>query len=603
MKTNLLLTIAFFIAPHFISAQPVLDWHKSYNGGSNFTDKIVDIAVDNNCNTIVVGQSDSIGTGIDIVTIKYDLNGNVIWSHRYDGTDHLDDVPTDLTVDQSGNIYVCGRTQSATQGFNYVTIKFTPSGTIASGNWPAIYNNNNSIGNGYDGAKSLAVNSTSGEVYVTGESYNHYSISSHEDVFNIKYDSQGNIQDTVSGVNTTGGDFASQIGIDNVGHLFVSAFSPSGYITTYDYNATLTQTGQWDNIGGAVDFPTEFGIDQSNYKYIGFDEADGFDLVKISTTFTQWQNQFHRTPTSVDHVKSLVTDNSGTSYVAASTQGSTGESDLWLLKVDTNGDTLWTKTWGGANGNNDVPVKILLANNPTSIVVVGNSTTSSNVLSVVLLRFDLSGNLLANYPVSFNTTTTTAVDAVRDNNGNFFIGGFEGGTGSEDFTTLKYKTINYSVSVSSVNEDSLYVTPAAASYQWYKDGVILPGQTHQGINVDTTIYGNGSYFCEITQYCNTYYSDTVQDSTVGINPIHIEGELFNVSVTTENQIEIHFNKAIHNGTLIICDVQGRVVHQIHLNSTTAGEHLILSTNGESFYFLKLYSPNTSVSMKIPMLRY
>src|SRR5205085_9404221 len=104
-----LLCVLFFITT-ISFAQPQLAWQANYNSGSNLTDKALAIAIDNNCNTYVTGQSDSIGTGTNIVTIKYDMNGTALWRAVYDGPDHLDDSPKAIKIDNNGNVYVCGKT-------------------------------------------------------------------------------------------------------------------------------------------------------------------------------------------------------------------------------------------------------------------------------------------------------------------------------------------------------------------------------------------------------------------------------------------------------------------------------------------------------------
>ncbi len=606
MKTRILLPTLLLLCSHFLSAQPVLDWNKSYNGGSNFTDKLVDIVVDDDCNTILTGQSDSIGTGIDIVTIKYDLDGNIVWKNRWDGAVHLDDIPTDLTIDQSGNIYLCGRTQSATTNFDYVTIKYLPDGSIASG-WPAIYNNANANGNGADVAKSLCVNSLDSTIYVTGESYNHYASNSREDIFNIRYNFQGVILDTLAGLHSGNSeDIVREIGIDNVGRIFVTNFRRNTmFALTNDYTADLTTLSQWNNmvIGADVNSLTEFGIDQSNNKYLGIDHVNGFDLAKINGNNSIWRKSFTNTAQLTYHINSVAADNTGNTYIAANATNILGETDMWLLKMNTNGDTVWTKTWGNGNGNDDVPVKIFLASQPASIVVAANSTSSAGVSSIMTLRLDTAGNVLANYPLTFNTTTDVAVTATKDNNGNFFVGGYSGSFGSEDFTTLKYRTNSYQVIVGNVIGDSLYVTPAASSYQWYKDNMLLVNETNQGINIDTSIFGNGTYFCKISQYCSTFYSDTVFMTAVSLPENNEEGEMISISLEERNVVQIRYLENVEQGELSVFDVQGRVVAQEQVkNALKSSIHPIPFSKKAGIYFLRLETSRKKITRKFVLMQ-
>jgi hypothetical protein len=57
----------------------------------------------------------------DYLTIKYDANGNIVWSKIYDGG--KDDKCIGIAVDPSGNVYVTGQSFI---GSNYdcLTIKY-----------------------------------------------------------------------------------------------------------------------------------------------------------------------------------------------------------------------------------------------------------------------------------------------------------------------------------------------------------------------------------------------------------------------------------------------------------------------------------------------
>jgi hypothetical protein len=65
-------------------------------------------------------------SGNDIVTIKYDKNGNQLWLQRYNGPGNGDDEPSAIAVDASGNVYVTGYETVAGGGTEMVTIKYAP---------------------------------------------------------------------------------------------------------------------------------------------------------------------------------------------------------------------------------------------------------------------------------------------------------------------------------------------------------------------------------------------------------------------------------------------------------------------------------------------
>jgi hypothetical protein len=95
---------------------------KSVVGISVATSIITDQA--DNC--YVTGYSPGTKSGNDIVTIKYDQNGNQVWLQRYHGPGNGDDAGNAIAVDNNGNVYVTGYETTAAGGTEIVTIKYSP---------------------------------------------------------------------------------------------------------------------------------------------------------------------------------------------------------------------------------------------------------------------------------------------------------------------------------------------------------------------------------------------------------------------------------------------------------------------------------------------
>jgi hypothetical protein len=84
------------------------------------------IAVDQSANVYVTGYSPGTNSANDIVTIKYDQNGNQIWLQRYNGPGNGNDAGNAIAVDNNGNVYVTGYSANASGGTDIVTIKYSP---------------------------------------------------------------------------------------------------------------------------------------------------------------------------------------------------------------------------------------------------------------------------------------------------------------------------------------------------------------------------------------------------------------------------------------------------------------------------------------------
>jgi outer membrane protein assembly factor BamB len=78
------------------------------------------IAVGPDNNVYVTGYSPGTNSGNDIVTIKYDNNGNQIWLQRYNGPGNGDDEGNAIAVDANGNVYVTGYETTAAGGTEMV---------------------------------------------------------------------------------------------------------------------------------------------------------------------------------------------------------------------------------------------------------------------------------------------------------------------------------------------------------------------------------------------------------------------------------------------------------------------------------------------------
>jgi hypothetical protein len=101
-------------------------WTNFYPLASSAPSSGTSLAIDSANNCYVTGYSPGINSGNDIVTIKYDPNGNQIWLHRYNGPANGDDEGNAIAVDSNGNVYVTGYETTTAGGTEIVTIKYSP---------------------------------------------------------------------------------------------------------------------------------------------------------------------------------------------------------------------------------------------------------------------------------------------------------------------------------------------------------------------------------------------------------------------------------------------------------------------------------------------
>lgn len=144
----------------------VQQWAVKYDGPPSEEDKAFDVVADINQNVYVTGRSVGAGGSAEnIVTIKYDAAGNVIWLNSYDGPVSGFDEAREMRLGSSGALYVTGFSEGVGTNNDYLTLKYdTLAGNIL---WEARFNGPASNN---DQAFSMEIDANE-SVYVTGTSF------------------------------------------------------------------------------------------------------------------------------------------------------------------------------------------------------------------------------------------------------------------------------------------------------------------------------------------------------------------------------------------------------------------------------------------------
>jgi outer membrane protein assembly factor BamB len=118
-------------------------WLATYNGPSSRADYPSDMTVDQNGNVYVTGASNGTDGKSDFATVKFNSNGAQVWVARYQGASGGDDKPLAIALDPSGNVYVTGESEFSSTGFDVLTMKY--SGATGAEKWTARYNSSGNI--------------------------------------------------------------------------------------------------------------------------------------------------------------------------------------------------------------------------------------------------------------------------------------------------------------------------------------------------------------------------------------------------------------------------------------------------------------------------
>lgn len=134
-------------------------------GSGNGIDKLNAITYDNSGHIYITGAVLNANNNYDTRTIKLNPNLSIVWSRDYNGIDSLDDESNDVKVDSLGNVYIAGYSTSSSESKNILLIKYDNLGNI-------IFEKlQNGLGNGNDRANAVCLG-LDGSIFITGSSKN-----------------------------------------------------------------------------------------------------------------------------------------------------------------------------------------------------------------------------------------------------------------------------------------------------------------------------------------------------------------------------------------------------------------------------------------------
>lgn len=497
-----ILIITIFSATKCLVAQtlvPVLQWERFVDGqiGYNGMDAALCISTDNSGNAYVSGYTRGDLTGLDFLNIKYNPQGDTLWTRKFIA-DNFDNLPISHCLDDNGNLYVLGYSLPVPGVGYYLLLKYSSSGQLL---WHTKFNklqpgNNNvpvnslavdSSGNSYFTAKTFASNadlavikvspagdslwsryyngtgnatenatslvlSDSGNIYVTGMSWNGTSY----DYCTLKFDSAGN-QKWVSNFDGTvnGTDYAYSIDVDNSGNVYVAGESYNGPTSTCF--ATVKYNSQ--------------GVQQWVRYYTSDSLSDKAQVVKIRNT-----NEIYV---------------AGSSYGGHYTMGGT-HTDLCVVKYNSSGQQQWVGRYTSPGAGEDYLNDMTFDNN-NNVILAGLTNSDIFWKNIAVCCFSPSGNQLWSIDYDRDSLSQTAWSVAVDALGSLIIAG----ESNNDFCTLKYNFVTGINSSDQKNSVRLFPNPCNNEL-----GISLTGVGNAVRNIE--IYNIAGMLCRnISMNCLT----------------------------------------------------------------------------------------------------
>ncbi|HDL02785.1 MAG TPA: T9SS type A sorting domain-containing protein [candidate division Zixibacteria bacterium] len=366
----------------------------------------------------VLGSSYSFGAGqYDIYLLKLGIAGDTLWTKTYGG----EESDQGFSIDQTGDngLIIAGTTKSFGNGeYDVYLIRTDAAGDTL---WSKCFG-----GTGDDQARSVRVTSDDGFIICgTTDSYGH----GYSDIYLIKTDSLG---DTVwtRAYGGSGGEsgYAVRETFDG-GFIAIGATGSFGdgysslYVVRVDaYGDSLwanTYGGTGSDLGYAVEPTTDGGfLLAGGTASFGSGYTDGY-LVKIdSDGNVVWQKTYGGIMD--DRLYSMCTALDGTIMLTGTTESyGSGKLDIFLIKANPVGDTIWTQTYGGSMTDYG---RMIFQETGNDFIMIGESYSySSGGSDVYVMKieeamtpvYEYDPDLLPdgyelaqNYPNPFNLSTS-----------------------------------------------------------------------------------------------------------------------------------------------------------------------------------------------------
>jgi hypothetical protein len=424
------------------SSSGQLLWVRNYNQSPHSSDKGMFLKLDYQGNLVVAGISKRTNESKDFTLIKYDTSGTQTWVTVYPNPPTNESELNGMGLDRDGNIYLCGSIPDSgvTIGFDIVLLKYNGSGQLL---WQTRYNGPDSE---FTMAAAMLVDSA-GNMIVAGHEYN-IPYENYNSLL-MKYDTNGEqIWKTVYYEPELCCNRPIGIARDNDGNIVATGIvanigESTDYLTIkYDPQGNLSWIRRFEPVDYGTPFrsqiftePEAICIDSEKNICIsgiaiGYDKEELLTIKYSPDGILLWNVYFTGNPSYLNYPADITTDVWNNVYVV----GGTGHNmygyarDYITIKYDAAGNEQWNMRYGQYYLGTDYGVEIEL-NSDGDVIVSGVSDDATSLADdIVTISYaqdqsgtDYSDNnlpgpieLMPAYPNPFNSQTIISYSLPTD---------------------------------------------------------------------------------------------------------------------------------------------------------------------------------------------
>ena len=513
MKKTLLGFTTFLILI-VANGQAQITFQKTYGGTNDEWANSIQQTTDSGY--VITGYTQSFGGGFAFYLLKTKANGDTLWTKTFGGT--ADDQGKFVQPTSDGGYIAVGETNSfGAGGFDIYLIKTNGNGNFL---WTKTFG-----GTGSDYGYSVQQTSDGGYI-VVGETSSFGAGSN--DVYLIRTDGNGDTlwTKTFGGTSSDYGYSVQQT--TEGGYVIAGNFSFGGNDDAYLIKTDANGNSLWTKTFGGTSSENGRSVRQitdGGYVIAGHTRSFGaglYDVYVIKTDGngnTLWTKTFGGT--SSDYGYSIQqTSDGGYIVVGEASSFGAGSHDAYLIKADGNGNYLWSKTFGSIS--NDYGYSIQHSSDGGYVLAGYTRSFGAGGNDIYIVKTNNNGNsgCSESNPATITTTpTTTVTNPVTQVSSGGIVGNSVTQTGNGGITTTLCITVGVG-EIQQLNPVSIFPNPfftqtTLQSDKIFKDATLTTYNLYgQAIKQIKNISGRTATLFRDNLPCGLYLIRITQDNTI-----------------------------------------------------------------------------------------
>jgi FlgD Ig-like domain/Beta-propeller repeat len=376
-------------------------WSRIYEGfvgHASEADVASAVAVDESGNVYVTGYSveaddDSLDVRYaDAATLKYSPEGELLWEQRYRGSG-ANVQPSAIVVDPEGSVYVTGGTW-INGGFDVFLLKYDLEGNLL---WSRTRGQPNLL---WDNAFAMALDGT-GDVVLGGYTQTFFN---DVNVYILKYGSDGSFHWEWSLFGVADVEQVNDLTVDSEGNTYALAeyappatftslltvkLSPSGVLLWSDVY-TGQSTGDY---AGGIELSPDGSVFSAGAAWENGSQ-NGMTLIKYTPDGQRLWARSQRGGYYSAECNDLAVDADGAAYMTGFAFNENNREDFLTAKYDGSGNLVWTASWDAPEGRSEIAYQVRVGTD-RRVYVVGDAWRDFDnyydITSVVYRQGETSG--------------------------------------------------------------------------------------------------------------------------------------------------------------------------------------------------------------------